>query len=168
MQHLVADLLLYARVGRDQEKVEQTDTAAVVDEAAELLGPPEGFEVVAEGDLPVLETIRTPLEQVFRNLIANALEHHDGPPGTVTVAARDRGEDWEFSVADDGPGIPDGTEQKVFDMLWSLPGGEHQGAGMGLALVKRIVERVGGRVWIEPGEARGVTFRFTWPKSMGK
>jgi len=167
MQKLVADLLLYARVGRDKEMLQQTDVTAMVESITVLLGAPDGFTVIAADGLPVFETTTTPLEQVLRNLIANAIAHHDGTTGTVTVAARARGDYWEFSVSDDGPGIPEGQEQKVFDMLWSHSRGDHRGAGIGLALVKRIVERVDGRVWVEPADGRGTVFCFTWPKSMG-
>jgi len=84
------------------------------------------------------------------------------------VAARDDGSFWEFSVADDGPGIAPADRSKVFDLLWSAPAGPHRGAGMGLALVKRIVERYGGRVWLDDATERGATFRFTWPKRIGE
>jgi len=166
MQQLVTDLLLYARVGRREERLERTDTAALVAEVAELLGPPDGFEVVANGSLPVFETTRAALAQVFRNLIANALAHHDQPAGRVTVSATDRGEYWEFSVADDGPGIPEGEKHKVFEMLWSRTTTGRDGAGMGLALVKRIVDRHGGRVWLEANDGHGADFRFTWPEDI--
>lgn len=166
MQQLVADLLLYSRVGREEERIEKTDTAALVAEVTELLGPPDGFEVAVEEGMPALETTRAPLAQVFRNLISNAFVHHDRPTGTVTVAAEDLGTQWQFSVADDGPGITEGEEHRVFEMLWSRTSGEQRGGGMGLALVKRIVDRHGGRVWAELGDDRGTVFRFTWPKEL--
>ncbi len=164
MSQLVGDLLAYARVGRETEKIEHTDVAELVEAIVELLGPPDGFEVTADASLPVFETTRTALEQVLRNLIANALGHHDRAGGSVAVSARENNGFWEFSVADDGPGIPQDDRKNVFQMLWSTPAGGHRGAGMGLALVDRLVSRVGGKVWLESGEGRGTTVCFTWPK----
>jgi len=166
MSSLVGDLLAYSRVGREAEKIEPTDTASLVAAVAELLGPPEGFEIVASPDLPVLQTTRPALEQVLRNLITNAVTHHDRSTGTVSVSARDVGRFWQFDVTDDGPGIPIADRDKVFEMLWSHRADGHRGTGMGLALVKRIVERVGGRVWLEQVDGRGAMFCFTWPKRL--
>jgi len=166
MSRLVGDLLAYARVGREAEKIEPTDAAELVDTVSKLLGAPEAFVIVAEPTLPVLETTRSALEQVLRNLINNAVSHHDRGAGSVTVSARRIDGFWEFSVTDDGPGITSIDREKVFEMLWSTPVDGHRGAGMGLALVKRIVERFGGRVWLEPTEGRGSTFRFTWPETI--
>jgi len=166
MTRLVSDLLAYSRIGRHEEKLATTDTAALIAEITELLGVPEGFEVVAAPDLPTLDTIHAPLEQVLRNLIGNALDHHDGEGGTVRVAARRSDGMWEFTVTDDGPGIPAADHDKAFEMLWSTTSGDRRGTGMGLALVRRIVERVGGRVSIDPGAGRGTTIRFTWPEEI--
>jgi signal transduction histidine kinase len=166
MTALVSDLLAYSRVGRDNEATERTDTAALVVATAELLGPPASFEIVADPGLPTLETTPAALEQVLRNLIGNAIEHHDRDRGTIEVAARKLDGKWEFSVADDGPGIPLEEHEKAFEMLWSSSADDRRGTGMGLALVRRLVERVGGRVWIEADEGRGTTVRFTWPEAM--
>lgn len=163
MSQLVADLLAYSRVGRDIGATQVTDTAALVSSIAELLGPPEGFDVVKGPGLPVFETARSALEQVLRNLIANAMVHHDRRTGRVTVSAKELEGFWEFSVADDGPGIPQDDRENVFEMLWSATADGDRGTGMGLALVRRIVERVGGRVVLRAGESRGTTFRFIWP-----
>ncbi len=166
MAQLVGDLLAYARVGRDTEMIEHTDTTALVGAIGELLGPPEGFEIVARPGLPVFETTRSALEQVLRNLINNAIGHHDRDAGSVTVAAEAADGYWEFVVEDDGPGIPAEDRERVFEMLWSTPAGGQRGAGMGLALVQRLVEQVGGRVWLEPGDGRGTAVRFTWPETI--
>ena len=166
MTELVVDLLAYSRVGRDGEIAKHTETAQLVETIGELLGPPAGFEIVAEPGLPTLETVQTALEQALRNLIGNAIDHHDRDAGTVTVSARELNGAWEFSVVDDGPGIPPADHEKAFEMLWSCSTGKCRGTGMGLALVKRIVDSVGGCVWIEPTDGRGTTVRFTWPKKI--
>lgn len=164
MTRLVTDLLAYSRAGRGDEAGTPTDTARLLEKIEGLLAPPEGITIRSGTELPTLETAPTALEQVLRNLIGNAIEHHDRTEGTITVSARKVGDRWEFRVADDGPGIDPDIHEKVFEMLWSSRSVEAGGTGMGLALVKRIVERFGGRVWIEPSGARGTEVCFTWPE----
>ena len=164
MTRLVTDLLAYSRAGRGDEGGTPTDTARLLEKIEELLSPAEGITIRAATELPTLETAATALEQVLRNLIGNAIEHHDHADATITVSARQIGEQWEFRVADDGPGIDPEVHEKVFEMLWSTRSAEAGGTGMGLALVKRIVERFGGRVWIEPAGGRGTEVCFTWPE----
>ena len=166
MERLTEDLLRYSRASRERVAAESIDTAVLIRDLAFLLAPPQGMTVTADPSLPRLRTERAPLEQVFRNLLENAIKHHDRPSGRVVVSARELREQVEFRVSDDGPGIPPELHERVFGMFQRLPSraGESEGAGIGLALVRQIVERHGGRVWIESGEGRGATFAFTWPR----
>jgi PAS domain S-box-containing protein len=165
MRELTEDLLRYSRVGREATEISQVDTKEMIGNLTHLLSPPDGFEVIAEPPLPALETNKSPLELVFRNLIGNAIKHHYRQDGTVVVTASDHGDFYEFSVADDGPGIPEQYQDRVFNMFQKLrPKDEIEGTGMGLALVKRIVENQGGRVAVDSPDGRGATFRFTWRK----
>lgn len=165
MEALTEDLLVYSQAGREREESVRVDTSALVREIVFLLDPPEAFEVVADDSLPVVETVRGPLRQVLRNLIANAVKHHDRGEGEVRVSARDTGDRWEFAVADDGPGIG-GEDQVRVSRVFAQPQTDAgaEGWGMGLVLVQRVVERFGGRVWLDSGPGRGATFRFEWPK----
>lgn len=164
MQALTDDLLMYSRAALVPQGISRVDTAALVDEMTALLGPREGFEIVAEGPMPILETAKAPLEQVLRNLIGNALKHHDRERGRVTVSVREVAGVYEFRVADDGPGVPEDSRSHVFQMFQRLESHDRiEGSGIGLALVKRLVERAGGRVWIESALTRGSVFCFTWP-----
>lgn len=165
LQAMTDDLLEYSRAGRGEEAWERVDTAKLVCEIADMLAPRAGFEVVAGAGLPVLETARTPLEQVLRNLIANALAHHDGERGRVLVEAADRGNAIDFRVVDDGPGVPDEAREKIFQMFFRLAPEGGPGSGLGLALARRLVERAGGRIWVESASGRGAAFCFTWPRS---
>ena len=151
MERLTEELLRYSRAGRERVDVGPVDTAAMVRDLVQLLGPPEGQTIVVEGGLPVLRTPRAPLEQVFRNLLENAIKHHDRAQGNIVVSSRDIGDFLEFGVADDGPGIPAEFREQVFGMFQKAPSsdGAKEGAGIGLALVRQIVEREGGSVWIE-------------------
>jgi PAS domain S-box-containing protein len=167
MQNLTDDLLAYSRAGRVEDVVLAVDTGELIEEVIALLAPPEGIQIVTESEMPKLATARSPLEQVLRNLIGNAVQHHDRSEGRIVVSAVDRDDEMEFVVSDDGPGIPEEYHSSVFTMFHRLGSFERaESTGIGLALVKKIVEIHGGRVWLEsPGE-RGTTFRFTWPKKM--
>jgi len=167
MKALTEDLLVYAQAGSTFEKIVEVDAARVVRGISFILDPPEGFEITTEGEMPVFETLRGPLEQVLRNLIGNAVRHHDRAEGTIIVSARDKGGFWELAVHDDGPGITEEDYARVFDVSRqpNAPRGL-EGSGMGLTLVQRIVEGFGGEVGVDRGSGRGTTFRFTWPKQM--
>jgi PAS domain S-box-containing protein len=165
METLIDDLLAYARAGHGAAVVMRVDTATLVRDLVLLLAPKDGLVVKVRPGMPVLETTRAPLELVLRNLIGNAIKHHDRAKGEITVLARDAGRFHEFCVADDGPGIPPESRDQVFLMFQKLkPSDQVDGSGIGLALVKRIVEHHGGQVVLESGSGRGAIFRFTWPK----
>lgn len=165
MEALLDDLLAYSRVGRIEVATELVNSTLLVRNIIDLLSPPEGMTVIVADDLPVLQAERTPLEQVFRNLIGNAIKHHGRPEGRIEVSARDLGDAIEFYIADDGPGIPPQYHEKIFQMFQTLkPRDEVEGSGMGLALVKKIVEDQKGKIWLRSAEGQGSSFYFTWPK----
>jgi PAS domain S-box-containing protein len=168
LHRLLDDLLAYSRAGRKTGDIAATDTRLLVQDLAILLDPPPGMQVMADPGLPVITTHATPLEQVLRNLLNNAIKHHPTGSGHVGVTATDHGDLVEFAVTDDGGGIPAEFAEKVFQMFQTLkPRDEVEGSGMGLAIVKRIVEWQGGRIWFEPGPGgRGTVFRFTWRRHL--
>ncbi len=168
LNKLLDDLLEYSRAGRQVGQVKRTDTREMVQDIATLLSPPEGMQIVADDSLPTLNTYGAPLEQVLRNLINNAIKHHPTQAGKVTVEAVDQAESVMFSVTDDGAGIPEQYAEKVFQMFQTLqPRDEREGSGMGLAVVKRIIEWQGGRIWFHPGPGnQGTVFKFVWQKSL--
>jgi PAS domain S-box-containing protein len=163
MNRLLDDLLTYSRAGRKVGEVCEVDVAELVAGTWSLLAPPAGFELRVAGTLPSLTTFRAPLEQVFRNLIANAIKHHPGPIGSVTIGAEQHGDHYVFTVTDDGAGIPEAYRERIYQMFQTLhPRDEVEGSGMGLAIVSRVVEWQHGRVWHEPGDPCGTTFKFEW------
>ena len=163
MEALIDGILQYSRAGRVHEPAEEVDVAALVDEIVDLLSPPAA--TIETVDLPVFVTERLPLQQVFQNLIGNAIKH--GQPGvTVTVSAEDAGSFWRFSVADDGPGIPGEYQDRVWAIFQTLESRDKvEGTGIGLSLVKKLVEGHGGGVSLQSRPGEGATFTFTWPKS---
>ncbi len=165
MSELIGGLLDYARAGHSGGEVGEVDTAALVAEVLQVCDVPAGFTVSVPPDMPRLYAERPPLQQVFANLVDNALKYHDRADGHVWVSVREAGEYYEFEVADDGPGIPPEYHDRVFQMLQRGPAPkEREGTGIGLAVVKRLVEGVGGHIGLESVPGRGSTFRFSWPK----
>ncbi len=166
MARLLDDLLDYSRVGRQPLHTEIVSGARLLANITGMLDAPKAMQVVVEGALPTFETARGPLLQVLLNLIQNAVKHHDRPAGCVTVACRD-GEPgfYEFSVSDDGPGIPQEFQEKVFQLFKTLRSRDRtEGSGMGLAFVRRILQQCGGQISVHSGPGRGTCFRFQWPK----
>ena len=166
MNKLLDDLLDYSRAGRQRDAPERVALDELVNEIAELLNPEQAISVGMTGDSVSLLTNRTALHQVLRNLIGNAVKHHPGPSGQVSVDAVDCGSHHVVSVADDGEGIPEEFAEKVFKMFQTLkPRDEVEGSGMGLAIVERIVRDQGGTIWFEtPENGKGTVFKFTWFK----
>ncbi|MBL8473390.1 MAG: PAS domain-containing protein [Rhodocyclaceae bacterium] len=167
MERLLEDLLQYARIGRKKEQIEEVDISQMVSEIFDLLNAQRKFELVLAGDLPKFETWRVPLHLVFRNLLANAIKHHDRGSGRVSVSCVDAGAEFVFRVEDDGPGIPEAYREKVFEMFTTLKSkDEVEGSGMGLAIIRKTTEEFGGNILAEPRSERGTCFRFTWPKAL--
>ena len=118
--------------------------------------------------MPKLLATRTPLETVLRNLINNAIKHHDRADGHVHIVAEEHDDFVEFCVIDDGPGIHPQYHERIFELFQTLkPRDQVEGSGMGLAIVKKTVENYGGSITVESTEGEGATFRFTWPKWKG-
>ncbi len=166
LNRLLDDLLAYSRAGRKVGDHRETDCQELVQDVIQLLNAPDGFSVTIDGQLPTLYTYPTPLEQVFRNLIGNAIKHHPGPRGRVIISCENRDTHYLFAVRDDGEGIPMEYAERVFEMFQTLkPRDQIEGSGIGLAIVNRIVQWQQGRVWFEPPpDGRGTVFKFEWRK----
>lgn len=167
MEKMLDDLLNFARVESHKEKIAYIDTIALISEIIASLAPPDGFKVEAAPDLPVFMGEKVPLQQVLRNLIDNALKHHDQAQGRIVISSKDLGGRWQFTVDDDGPGIPAEYHDRVFKIFQTLQSrDEKEGSGMGLTLIKKILELQDCVITIEPKEGRGTRFCFTWPKKV--
>ncbi|HEX2049459.1 MAG TPA: PAS domain S-box protein [Actinomycetota bacterium] len=167
MRSLINDLLAYSRVQRRGGGLEPVDTGAVVDQAVSNLAlavADAGGRVTRDDVMPVVHGDVTQLVQLVQNLIGNAVKFRGESPPEVHVSAERRGAEWVFSVADNGIGISPAYAQRIFTIFERLHGpDEYTGTGIGLAICKRIVERHGGRIWVESREGAGATFRFTVP-----
>lgn len=164
MEALIEGVLTYSRAGRGREKVERVDAGALVVEVVELLAPREDAHVDIAPGLPVLETERVPLQQVFMNLIGNALKYNTAPDAEVRVDAAAEEGWYHFTVADNGPGIAPQYREKIWQIFQTLAARDKvEGTGIGLSVVKKIVEARGGRAWVDSEPGQGSTFHFTWP-----
>ena len=173
MRRFVHDLLGFARAGTSDPAVSPVALDAVVDAAIDALdhtAPAAALEV-RRGDLPVIDADPTDLVEVFTQLLANAVKFAGvgtPPVATVSVAAQAVGHEWVVTVADDGPGIPEAVAPRAFDLFGRGRASASEGAGVGLALCRKLVERSGGRIWLDrpaPG-ASGAVFRFSIPRDL--
>jgi PAS domain S-box-containing protein len=165
MQRLLKDLLEYSRAGRVQGEREEVDTRTLVQGIVELLDVPKKFAITIAPDMPALTTLVTPLETCLRNLISNAIKHHDRPDGTIHIGAEDRLSCVVFSVTDDGPGIASEYHERIFGMFQTLqPRDDLDASGVGLSIIRKTAESYGGTVSVESEEGKGATFRLTWEK----
>lgn len=165
MHKLLDDLLEYSRIGRAEAKLKEIDTRALLETSFALASPPEAFQIELDSGLPTFETVAVPFEQMLRNLIGNAIKHHDRQNGKITVTAEDDGNAYLFKIQDDGPGIAPKYHEKIFAMFQTLkPRDQVEGSGMGLAMIKKIVITYGGSISILSQEGQGACFCVTWPK----
>jgi signal transduction histidine kinase len=168
MDALIDGLLRYSRAGRAELATETVDVAEVLAETIDSLAPPSGFRIEIATPMPVLDTKRLLLSQVFANLISNAIKHHHRVDGRIEITAEDLGDRARFSVIDDGPGIPTGeSRERIFEIFQTLhsPADSTENTGIGLALVKKIVEGEGGEIWLDSECTQGCRFCFTWLKT---
>ncbi|MEM9428356.1 MAG: ATP-binding protein [Pseudomonadota bacterium] len=166
MERLLDDLLAYSKVGRADVSQDIVNGDTLLADTLELLEVPDGFRVVRSGAFARLSIARMPLQTVLLNLLSNAIKHHDRSVGWISVDVEILDESYLLSVADDGPGIPKDYHERVFQIFETLrPRDQVEGSGMGLALVKKTVELVGGAIEIVSGaDTRGTTVRVLWPK----
>ncbi|MGF1588657.1 MAG: ATP-binding protein [Pleurocapsa sp.] len=165
MDALIDGLLKLSRSGRQDLPVESVDVTELLSEVIDSLSPPAGFKITSVA-LPILATQRLLLSQVLSNLIGNALKHHDRDTGQIEVTVRDCHTHYEFAIADDGPGIPPTERERIFEIFQTLENSSSTtNTGIGLALVKKIIEEAGGKLWLQENSPRGCKFCFTWAKS---
>jgi hypothetical protein len=167
MESLIDGLLEYSRIGRTQTSDEQVNVTTLIHEVLDSLAPPSNFIVELAPNLPTFSAKRLPLSQVFANLIGNAIKHHNRAEGRIQISVQDQGQFYEFVVADDGPGIAAEYHDKVFMIFQTLDSRDNkESTGIGLSIVKKILETEGGAITLESELQQGTTFRFTWPKSV--
>ena len=165
MAATIDGLLDYACIGQSNTLPEEFSVAELLTEAIDSLAPPPDFNIVISSHLPTLTTHRLRLFQVFANLIGNAIRHHDRSDGSLHISGQDCGDFYEFTLTDDGPGIDPEHHEKIFAIFQSInPQNSPDSTGIGLSIVKKIVETEGGTIRLESQLGQGATFYFTWPR----
>ncbi len=164
MEATIDGLLDYARVGHVDTQIEPVFVAELLAETIDSIDPPPTFSIVIDPDLPVFHTKWLCLSQVFTNLISNGIKHHDRADGSIYISATQREDFYEFIVADDGPGIAPEQHDKIFEIFQAVnPQNRSDSTGIGLAIVKKIIEAEGGKIWLKSQLGEGTKFHFTLP-----
>ena len=167
MANLIDGVLQYSRAGRAEQTVAPVDLSELVPEIIRSLDAPEHIDIRVDGNLPVIEVNDTRITQVFQNLLSNAIKYMDKPQGEIVLGCVQEDSYWKFSVADNGAGIEEKHFEKIFQLFQTLaPRDTRESTGVGLAIIKKVVEMYGGRIWVESQVGQGSTFYFTLPYAL--
>lgn len=165
LEGFVEGLLQYSRAGRQTIEALPLDPAQLLQDIVDSLSPPETMQIVIPETGPTLNTQKLLLQQVLTNLISNAVKYHHRPNGCITVSIEDLGSKAQFAVADDGPGIAPEYHDRIFGVFQTLASRDTvESTGIGLSIVKKLVENQGGEVTLISEPGHGSTFTFSWPK----
>ena len=165
MSFLIDDILRYSGAGQNAQKPQDVDLDRILSEVIQEVAPPEHIRVTVENPLPTLVCKKTHIIQIFQNLLSNAIKYMDKPEGQITVRCTEQDDMWRFGVTDNGPGIEKKYFDKIFKIFQTLSPREGvESTGIGLSIVKKLVELNKGAVWVESELGQGSTFLFTLPK----
>jgi signal transduction histidine kinase/CheY-like chemotaxis protein len=164
MESTIDGLLDYARLGRTEHTNELVIVAQLLSEIVDSLAPPPKFTISIAQNMPTFHTDRVLLSQVFANLIGNGIKHNNKLDGSIRIVVAEHRDYYEFAIADDGPGIAPEQQDLVFQIFHAVnPQKRADSTGIGLAIVKKIIETEGGTIRLESEIGKGTTFYFTWP-----
>ncbi len=166
MDQLINGILQYSQVQRKQETHLSMDLDGLLDEALELVAPPPGIRIIRTSQLPRVRCSPTRIQQVFQNLVDNAIKYMGKETGEIKISCLDKNDHWQFCVEDNGQGIAEKHFDKIFKIFHTIETpGQKQSTGIGLALVHKVVTLHGGKVWVESQLGAGSKFFFTLPKT---
>jgi PAS domain S-box-containing protein len=164
MHDLIEGILQYSRVGRVSEEKVAVDLQKMIPEIIDLLAPPPHFLISIETNFPVLMFEKTRIKQVFQNLISNAIKYNDKAEGKISIGCQKKESAWLFYVRDNGPGIESKHFETIFKMFQTInPKDDFESTGIGLTIIKRIIEMYNGKIWLESNIGEGTTFYFIIP-----
>lgn len=163
MENLISGILAYSTANTSELNNTEINLHEVVSEIVDSIYIPDHVKVVAPQRLPNIIADRTKLHQLFQNVISNAVAHIEKEHGKVEVLFKEETEHWEFRIRDNGVGIPEKYHKKIFEIFQSASN-DKKSTGIGLSIVKKIVDRYNGKVWVESEEGKGTDFYFTIEK----
>lgn len=165
MERLIDDLLTYARAGRRTIKTEPIDLNAIVQEVIDMEATGEGVHIEVDVDCESFDGVRVPITTVLRNLVSNAIKHHDKDEKNIQIRCRAEGNMCVIDVRDDGPGIAEVAQKRAFRLFQTVSSAGRGNSGLGLAVAKRLVEAHGGNIELMSDDGRrGCHFRIYWPR----
>ena len=165
MHNLIDGVLQYSRVGRIKQAKVKLNLNELVPEVIDMVAPPENIGITIENELPVIECEQNRIIQVFQNLLSNAVKYMDKPQGRIRIGCVEEDGFWKFSIADNGPGIEERYFERIFQIFQTLSSSdEYENTGVGLTVVKKIVELYGGSIFVRSEVGKGSTFFFTLPR----
>jgi signal transduction histidine kinase len=166
LEGLINGLLEYSKIGRVNMSSERLDVQRLLRDTIDLLNPPAHIRINIQKGMPVFQTKKYLLQQVFINLISNAIKYNDKAEGAIDIAVSEQGEFYRFVVQDNGVGIDEAYHEKIFEIFQTLQSRDKQeSTGVGLAIIKKSVEDMGGTIAVESAQQQGARFIFTWPKA---
>ncbi len=165
MEGLINGILDYTKAAKNEGEMQKFMSDDLLRESIDLIGVPENAVIHVRDQMPEMQTEKVKLQQIFMNLIHNAVKYNDKEDIQVDIGCEDMGAEYKFYVKDNGPGIESKYHEKIFVIFQTLNArDEVEARGVGLAIVKKIIEEEGGRIWVESEKGCGATFCFTWPK----
>lgn len=166
MEGLINGILDYTKANKNGGKIEAFKCDELIRETIDLLGVPENAIINIRNGMPAMNTEKVKLQQVFMNIINNAIRYNDKEDIQVDISVEDKINEWQFNISDNGPGIEPKYHDKIFVIFQTLNArDEVESRGVGLAIVKKLIEDEGGKIWVESDAGLGSKFCFTWPKT---
>ena len=167
--NLLDSIIQYLQLTLNGRTKEKLDLNVLLQDMIEAINPPNNIEIIVENKLPTIWAVQWFISQIFENLLSNAIKHIDKPEGKIRIACSEEGNYWQFSIADNGHGIEERYFEKIFEIFQILSiRDETEDIGIGLPMVKKIVEMCDGQIWVESTAGEGSTFFFTFPKEEKK
>lgn len=165
LETLIDGILRFSRAGRVGDRFEAVDLGVLTAEVIALLAPADTVTLDVAPGMPVIEAERAPLQQVLSNLVSNAIKHAGRADPRIAISCADEGAAYAITVKDDGQGIAPAHHERIWGIFQTLaPRDQVEGTGIGLSIVKKIVESRGGRAWVDSAPGAGAAFHVLWPK----
>jgi signal transduction histidine kinase len=166
MQNLITAILDYSKLSTTNSPKENVNVSVLLDNIVDMISPPQNFRIEKNGNFPTLFTEKIKLQQVLQNLISNGIKYNDKPDGIIRIKAEENGLYYKFTVRDNGKGIKKEYHEKIFGVFQTLESKDKtDSTGIGLTIVKKLIEQQGGKITLESEPGIGSSFLFTWPKN---